>query len=516
MLPGIKMKILRKALVKFLFAGCVALFVSQVTPAPNGQHSSKLPNLIIFLCDDLGYGDLGCYGNPIIQTPNIDAFARQGMRFTDCHSAGTVCSPSRAGLLSGRNPYRSGLYYIVGGGAHLQASEITIATLLKKKGYDTCFVGKWHLSRFVNKKNRQPSPGDHGFDYWFATEVNAFEGPHNPQKFYRNGEKVGTVDGWYCDVIVREALSWLENRPDKDNPFFLMVCTHEPHTPLSPPDRYAEAYETATVDSLEKTIRYGAVARPDKNIGPLKKYYYGTVTQLDSAFGNFITSVDKMGYRDNTLVFCTSDNGPEAPVNLEESRGEWEDLSRDRCFGTPGPYRGMKRYPYEGGHRVPGILRWPGHTPPGTTCSELINGTDILPTFCHVAGIPVPQDRTIDGENVTPVFEGQSINRSKPLFWFFPAHEDTYFRMPHMILRQGPYTLLATFNEKEKDQLIMDWIKNARLEKFALYDLQDDIGQNTDLRRQTPGRFERMKSEMVQVWRNVQAEGPYWPDWKMK
>jgi arylsulfatase A len=438
------------------------------------------------------------------------------MRFTDCHSAGTVCSPSRAGLLTGRNPYRLGLYYVVGGGSHLRASEITIATLLKNKGYDTCFVGKWHLSRFVNKKNNQPSPGDHGFDHWFATEVNAFEGPQHPQKFYRNGQKVGPVDGWYCDVIVREAIDWLNNRPNKDKPFFLVISTHEPHTPLMPPDRYAEAYDNVVVDSLEKMISYGAVERPKKDISHLKKYYYGTVSQLDQAFGNFIKSVDNMGYRDNSLVFFTSDNGPEAPVNLEESRGEWEDESRDRCFGTPGPYRGMKRYPYEGGHRVPGIIRWPGHSRSNSTSSELVNGTDVLPTFCSIAGVPVPQDRKIDGEDVTAIFEGKTIKRTKSLCWFFPAHEDTYYRMPHVILRENEYTLLASFNIKPKDQLIMDWIKNARLEKFALYNLHKDIRQDVDLCIEEPGRFEKMKAEMIRYWRDVQTEGPYWHKWKMK
>ncbi len=510
------MNIPKKAFLNILLAGLLAMLVPKLSSGTHIKPSSRPPNLIIFLCDDLGYGDLGCYGNPIIKTPNIDAFAREGMRFTDCHSAGTVCSPSRAGLLTGRNPYRMGFYYIVGGGAHLRTSEITIATLLKTKGYDTCFVGKWHLSRFVNKKNQQPSPGDHGFDHWFATEVNAFEGPQHPQKFYRNGQKVGPVDGWYCDVIVQEAVNWLSNRPDKDKPFFLVVSTHEPHTPIIPPDHYADAYDNAVVDSLEKMVNYGAVERPDKNINPLKKYYYGTVTQLDHAFGSFIKAVDNMGYRDNSLVFCTSDNGPEAPVNLEESRGEWSDDSRDRCFGTPGPYRGMKRYPYEGGHRVPGILRWPGHTRPNSTSSELVNGTDILPTFCRIAGVPVPQDRVIDGEDITAVFEGKSVSRNNPLCWFFPAHEDTYYRMPHMMLREDDYTLLAWFTRKPKDQLIMDWLKNARLEKFTLYDLSADAGQNTDLCQKESARCEEISAHMVDLWKDIQAEGPYWDKWQMK
>lgn len=147
----------------------------------SGPRPDERPNFVIFLADDLGYGDLASYGNQIISTPNIDRMASEGMRFTDFHSAGTVCSPSRASLLTGRNPYRSGFYYIAGSGMHLKRDEITVASLLSAGGYDTCFVGKWHLSRFDRETSTLPTPGDHGFDHWFATAVNAFEGPEKPE-----------------------------------------------------------------------------------------------------------------------------------------------------------------------------------------------------------------------------------------------------------------------------------------------------------------------------------------------
>jgi arylsulfatase A len=176
----------------------------------------------------------------------------------------------------------------------------------------------------------------------------------------------------------------------------------------------------------------------------------------------------------------------------------------------------MKRYPYEGGHRIPGIIRWPGHCQPNSVSSQIVNGTDILPTFCNIAGVNVPYDRTIDGEDITSVFHGKSVERTKPLCWFFPAHEDTYYRMPHMIFRENEYTLLAWFNKKSKDELIMDWIKNARLEKFELYNLQIDAGQTNDLRQKEPKRFNKMKTDMVNLWNNIRVEGPYWNKWKMK
>ena len=178
----------------------VAALLISMAPA---LHAAASPNIVIFLVDDLGYGDLGCYGHPVIRTPHIDALASEGVRLTDCHSAGTVCSPSRASLLTGRTPYRTGFYTIAGPeGSPLRKEEITLATLLKSKGCDTCFVGKWHLGKFKG----QPDPGEHGFDHWFATEVNAFDGPESPGKFVRNGTRVGPVADWYCDAIVKEAI----------------------------------------------------------------------------------------------------------------------------------------------------------------------------------------------------------------------------------------------------------------------------------------------------------------------
>ena len=185
----------------------------------NRRGNPEKPNIVLFLTDDLGYGDLPSYGNKINRTPNLDRFAAQGMRFTDCHSAGTVCAPSRAAILTGRTPFRIGFYDIIGKGKdlHLRKEEIGVASLLRSAGYDTCFVGKWHVSWLEDPA--MPNPGDHGFDHWFATSINGFarnEGPANPSRFYRNGVPVGQVQHWYCDAIVEEASRWLVNRPQRD------------------------------------------------------------------------------------------------------------------------------------------------------------------------------------------------------------------------------------------------------------------------------------------------------------
>jgi len=506
----------RRKFIQQLAAAGIVVSLPGAIGCQQALGEGKRPNFVVFLADDLGYGDLASYGNQIMETPNLDRLASQGMRFTDFHSAGTVCSPSRASMLTGRNPYRSGFYYIAGSGMHLREEEITVASLLSANGYDTCFVGKWHLSRFDQTTSAQPSPGDHGFDHWFATAVNAFEGPENPTTFFRNGERVGEVQGWYCDVIVEEALTWLNNRPDPDKPYFLYLCSHEPHTPVDPPDSYADAYDAPAVDQLEQTVQYGGVDRPDHDITTNKKYYYGTVTQLDNAFGNLMAGLDALKDEQNTLVMFTSDNGPESPVNMDESRGEWEDPSRDRSFGTPGQWRGMKRFPYEGGHRVPGIVRWVGQIEAGSVNESLINGTDFLPTMLELAGVSLPTDRKLDGISMLPAFKGQNLERSAPVYWFFPAHEDTYYRMPHMAMRDGDYTLLAWLPTKDPVQLIMDWLKTSELDRFVLYNIDSDPGQTNDLAASEPQKLASMSAQMKAFWTEIRDDSPYWESWKMK
>ena len=479
------------------------------------SHQEVHPNILIFLTDDLGYGDLGCYGNEIIQTPNIDQLASEGIRFTDFHSAGTVCSPSRASILTGRHPYRMGFYYILGGGAHLQAGEITLPRLLKEKGYDTFFSGKWHLTQFDKTERKQPDPGYHGFDHWFATVLNAFDGPESPGMFWRNSEPVGELDAWYADLIIDEAIEWLAHRDNKESPFFMQISTHGPHTPINPPDEYADQYDNTNVEQLEEKVAYGSVPRrSDKDISNNKKYYYGTVTQIDHAFGRLMKALDQSGLDDKTIVIFTSDNGPEYPVNFLESKGEWDDPIRDRCFGTPGPLKGMKRFTFEGGHRVPGIIRWPDIAPEGKVSDVLINGTDFFPTICSLLDIDIPDNLSIDGENMLAAFRGEDQQRNRPVVWNAPVHE--YEFIPPMILRDGDFTLLGHFNKKGPEMLWMDWIKTAIPQSYSLYNLKLDIAQQNDIADQYPEVVDKLSEKMNRIWLDLQMEAPIWPNWKAK
>lgn len=476
--------------------------------ATGGSWGAKQPNIIVFLADDLGFGDLACYGNAIIQTPHLDALAASGVRLTDCHSAGTVCSPSRASLLTGRTPYRTGFYTIAGPeGSHLRKEEISLATLLQGQGYDTCFVGKWHLGSFES----QPNPGDHGFDHWFGTAVNAFDGPEDTDRWVRNGEKVGQVGKWYCEAIVDEAIAWMESRPHPEKPYFLFVCSHEPHTPVRPPERFAALYEGEEVAIRETAIDYGQVHRPlERVIAPNKKYYYGTVTQLDASIGRLIAAVDQQGQGEDNLVIFTSDNGPETPVTVEESHNEWEDPIRDRCFGTPGPWRGMKRYVFEGGHRVPGIVRWPGQVEAGTLSGALVNGTDWFATACAAAGVALPSDRTIDGVDALPALQGEEVARALPACWMFPVGYDSRM-LASMAMRDGQEVMVGWFAAEGMRKGNSQWVKSTPLVKFELYDLSLDRSQSYELSGARPERYEELQRKMRALWRGIQEDAPDWP-----
>ena len=466
---------------------CVALLVSihfvvgaDTSPAADAPR----PNFLVILCDDLGYGDLGCFGHPTIKTPHLDKLASQGVRLTDCYSAAPVCSSSRAGLLSGRTPSRVGVYDWIPGGhpMHLSRKEITVATLLKNAGYATAHVGKWHCNGKFNSPD-QPQPGDHGFEHWFSTQNNASPTHHNPRNFVRNGKPVGKLEGYSCGIVADESIRWLKGRQDKNKPFFLFVCFHEPHEPIaSPPDLVAQ-YPQA------------------KKRG--EALYYANVSNMDRAVGKLTAALDELKLTDNTLVMFTSDNGPET---LNRYRGAW------RSHGTPGPLRGMKLHLYEAGMRVPGIIRWPGHTKPGQVVSEPVCSLDILPTFCQLAGAKPPADRTLDGASFLPIFAGKPIDRTTPLYW----HYFKSIGLPKAVMRVGDYMILGHWDAarlaagsslRPGD---MQLIKTAKLIEFELYNLRDDLGQENDLAKTEPERLAKLKAMLVEKYREVQKEGPTW------
>lgn len=452
----------------------ILLFVTSLTSAK--------PNVVVVLADDLGYGDLSCYGHKVIQTPNLDRFAKEGLRFTSCYSAGANCSPSRAGLMTGRTPTRVGIHNWIPmqSPMHLRESEITIATLLQQAGYTTSHVGKWHLNGMFNLVG-QPQPNDHGFHYWFSTQNNALPNHRNPYNFVENRIPMGPIKGYSADIVVDRANDWLRKKRDTKKPFFLFLCFHEPHEPIASAEKYSKLY-------------------PSKD--PSYSAHHGNITQMDAAFGRLMKTLDDLKLREDTVVWFTSDNGPA--------------ITSIHPHGSAGPLREKKGYLYEGGIRVAGMIRWPSHIKPNQICDIPISGVDVLPTLCELAGIDVPKDRTLDGLSIAPLLKGKEFRRDKPLFWHFIRARGG----PKVALRQGDWKLLAQLDKPTQggggdiDNAIQQVLKTAKLEKFELYNLKNDIAEKTNLAVKESRRLQTMLVTMKNIYAGVQRESPTWPAWK--
>lgn len=420
------------------------------------------PNIVIFLADDLGYGDLGCYGHPRIKTPILDAFAKEGVRLTQCYAASAVCSPSRSAILTGRTPHRNGVYTWIAEGSevHLRTSEIALPKLLKEAGYVTCHVGKWHLNGKFNDPT-QPQPNDHGYDHWMATQNNAGPSHKNPTNFVRNGKPVGKLDGFSAPLVADEAIDWLKTKRDKSKPFFLAVWTHEPHLPIESDPHFQKPYA-----DLDEAVRQ----------------HHGNVSQLDHAFGKLMKALDEQKLTDTTFVFFTSDNGPEG------------DGLKNRTRGSTGGLRGRKRAMYEGGIRVPGMARWPGQIKPNTTADGPVIGTDLFPTVLGICGVKPPADRVIDGTDVLSLLTGKvaTVERKVPFYWRLNMAPNNL----HMALRDGDWKVLAAQD----------------FSKVELYNLKTDPKEATELSAKEPERLAAMTKRLKDLTAEVEKEGPDW--WK--
>lgn len=432
------------------------------------------PNILLILLDDSGWTDLGCYGSRI-DTPNIDRLASQGMRFTDCHSAAPNCSPSRVGLLTGRTPSRTGVYSYLPPDhvMHLPESEITVAELLKQRGYATGHFGKWHVT---NLDSDQPQPKDHGFDHSLGTDNNASPSHKDPVNFIRNGKAVGKMEGYSCQIVVDETMGWLAERErgDDEQPWLACVWFHEPHTPIASPADLVRKYQ----EKFPKLSRKHAT-------------YYANIENVDRAVGRLLKGLDEAGETGDTFVFLTSDNGP-----LNE-------------FSKVG-LRGRKSHVWEGGHRVPGIFRWPGRIEAGTTNKTPISGVDFLPTVCDVAGVEAPGDRILDGTSILPLLRGGAFERKRPLFWFFYRVE------PAAALRDGDWLIVAQMddNKRRKTHPLtapdMPAIKRDGLTGFELYNLKRDLAQTSELGGIEVKQFNRLKERLIAYHKEVVEEGVYW------
>lgn len=449
------------------------------------------PNIVVLLCDDLGYGDLSSFGHPIIETKNLDKLANTGIKLTNFYSTAPVCSPSRVGLLTGRSPNKAGVYDFIPGYkksedlrdmVHLQSHEVTIPSLLKKAGYATCLVGKWHCSSQFNSE-AQPQPNDFGFDYWFATHNNAAPSHENPKNFVRNGEEVGEIKGYSSQIVIDEAINWLDTK-EKGKPFFLEVTFHEPHEPIASPEDLVQKYLPLAKNREEAE-------------------YFANVENVDRAVGRLIAYFNKNNIT-NTLIVFSSDNGPETLMRYSRAK---------HSYGSPGELKGMKLWTNEAGFRVPGIINWMGKDTYTGTSESVVSALDLLPTFVELSGVEFPSVE-LDGQSFLPLLEDGKFNRDKPLIWaFYDAINER-----RVAMRKGDWKIMARLDNNGETlphiHNLYDGnealVKNAKLTDFVLFNLKDDINESEDLSTQKPEIFEKMKKDFGIEYQKLLEESHVW------
>lgn len=361
--------------------------------------ASRRPNFIIFYTDDQGIGDLDTYFESDIPTPNITALARSGATFTNWYSSSPVCSPSRASLLTGRYPQRTGVSRILRADRNspgLFEDEVTIAGALRDNGYRTGIFGKWHLgSSPESRPNRQGFDEFYGFlsgciDYY--SHIMYWEqGPGRPplHDLWHNETEVWENGTYFTDIITRESKRFI--RENRERPFFMYVAYSAPHYPLHYPARYDERF-----------------AHLDKH----RRMQAAMVATVDDSMGEIMGLLDELGLRDDTVIFFQSDNGATIEQrSLLDGSGEFFH------GGSNGPYRGWKGGLFEGGIRMPALLSRPGHIPAGVVRDQVGCTTDILPTFLDIAGVSLPADRIIDGKDILPTAVSGAPSPHETLFW---------------------------------------------------------------------------------------------------
>ena len=413
----------RRRFIKYTGAGLGILLLGGCGRSVEtvGKLATK-PNFIIIMADDLGYGDIGCYGNKKIRTPNIDALAAGGMRFTDYHSNGAVCSPTRAALLTGRYQQRCGINGVVTAAKHrdkgMALSEITFAEVLKQRDYATGLFGKWHVGYPV-----EFNPMKQGFDEFVGfVSGNVDYQSHVDQEGYADwwqGEKLEDEKGYTTDLITKYGERFIEDH--RDEAFCLYLAHEAPHYPFQGPGDGPER-KVGNVRAFKQ--------REDK-----AQAYKEMIEAMDAGVGRIVEKVKRMGIEKNTFVFFCSDNGPASQ-------------------GSSGPLRGKKGTLWEGGHRVPALAYWPGTIEASSISDETVMGMDMLPTMAAMAGMKLGDKSRYDGMDVSGVMlRGAKLNE-RPLFWQ---------------------------HNKQKAMRLGKWKLVTQNDKVYLFDLASDLGETNDL-----------------------------------
>ena len=460
----------------------------------------RKPNIILMMCDDLGYGDTGFNGNKIIKTPNLDEMASEGVILTNFHAGGPVCSPTRYTVLTGRHYARSTIYHANKG--HIDTREITVADLLKEKGYVTGHFGKWHLGTLSKEfsakgEKRDPAknfspPWLNGYDESFVCEsANATWNPtENPRyknnPYFENG-KVATenLKGSTSRIIMDRVVPFIESAVKDNKPFLSVIWFNAPHAPVLAGPQYKAMY---------------------KDYPESARNYYGAVTAMDEQVGRLHKKLDELGVYDNTLIFFCSDNGPEGARKVTDKKAEKmtrEDIEvkGKNYWGETNGLRGRKRAIFEGGVRVPAFVVWNGHVKNGSVNNAPLSTLDYLPTIASVVGYRMPDDRPIDGENIIDIIEGKKTTRDKPIpFWFISAkfkYADGKNSPAFSIITPGNYKYLMNLDDVPEE------VGGKKSEEEGAFNLTSDKGENNNIVRKHEDEMKKYKEYMGKWWKSA-------------
>ncbi|MDR2116300.1 MAG: sulfatase-like hydrolase/transferase [Planctomycetaceae bacterium] len=463
---------MKKLLMLVLIVSVILFQIADVIHAEEKSVQKETrPNILFLLADDLGWGDLGSYGNQRKRTPNLDKLASQGILFTQFYQGGSVCSPSRATLLTSRFPAELKIHGHFAtpeqNKARAMPNELALQTptlprFLKQSGYRTIHIGKWHLG---NPKPNVDALQEYGFDetYLFNRDRNIpsdGQGPSRPDS---------------SRIFVDDAIQAIS--AVKDQPFYAQVWFFDTHAPLIPPAELREPYRNKRFTPDGFTTPY--------------EVFSAALTEFDRQIGRLLKFLEDSGLADNTIVIFSSDNGPE---DIEIANAAWSGV------GNTGPLRGRKRSLYEGGVRLPFIVRWNGNIPAGQVNNHsVISGADLLPTLTSIAGIELPDDvkKTLRGENITDALKGnKQFTRSKPLYWEwrFRIANHLWNRSPILAIRDGQWKLLL----------------NPDQSRIELYDIPNDHSEQNNVAEKYPDIVKKL-SEKILAWQKTLPEGPYEP-----
>jgi arylsulfatase A-like enzyme len=450
------------------------------------EPKTVLPNVIFILTDDQGYGDMGIAGHPYMKTPNIDRIAKEGTRFTQFYVNSTVSAPSRVGFMTGMFPARHNVHHIYsdpdfdkkhGTPVFLDPKVLTVADLMKSAGYSTGHFGKWHL---CGNESGSPTPDQYGFDSWLISHSGG-QSPLYKKRFDSTPFQNTKASHW----IVDDGIEFIENHRKDGKPFYLNLWTLVPHGFLNPSPEELEIYKDLKTDSRDFNSWMRTYADSAMDLNSQMKIFCASMTSLDSAIGNLLTYLDEKGLSDNTIILFASDNGP-------------EDYHVGDCLnagvGSSSVFRGRKRSIYEGGIRVPCIVRWPGHVPAGKISDFVWSGVDWMPTLASLTGTSLPENYKSDGEDVSGIFNGKYIARMKPLFWEwkYEVFGNSDYLPPQLAVRKKNWKFLCYPDGSGQE----------------LYDLSSDPEERNNLRDIKPEIVSDLKKILLD-WKKTIPESAY-------